>query len=194
MILKRMVCAALGAALLFAPAAPTEGNENILRLHIIANSDDPADQRVKLAVRDAVLSLEADAADCADGGEAKTALMADGEAILETVERTLRENGMDYGAQLIVGVFDFPDRSYGEALYPAGRYEALRIVLGEGRGQNWWCVMFPPLCILELPGGKVDYEELDADFEIGSLKLSSFIVKLLKSIDGGKLWKTLNKN
>jgi len=193
MILKRIACAALSLALIFAPAAPTQGNENILRLHIIANSDDAPDQQVKLAVRDAVLALEADMAGCADSDGAKALLMADGEKILETVENTLRKNGMDYGAQLMIGVFDFPDRTYGEAFYPAGRYEALRIVLGEGKGHNWWCVMFPPLCILELPGGKIDYEGLDADIEIGQLKLSSFLVKLLKSIDGGKLWKTLNE-
>jgi stage II sporulation protein R len=112
---------------------------------------------------------------------------------LNIVESALREQGMDYGAQLMIGVYDFPDRQYGDTLYPAGKYEALRVVLGEGQGHNWWCVMFPPLCILELPDGKIDYEEMDADFELSGLKLNSFLLKILKSIDGGKLWQRIQE-
>lgn len=173
--------------------AVSPGNENILRLHVIANSDSAADQEVKLAVRDAILTCEADLANCADSREAKAALMADGDALLSAVEETLRANGMTYGAQLMIGVYDFPDKLYGDTLYPAGRYEALRVVLGEGKGHNWWCVMFPPLCILELPDGEIDYEELDADFEIGNLKFNSLLIRLLKSIDGGKLWQRIQE-
>lgn len=194
-MLKKRILATLLALLAcfsYAPGTEGGGNEkNILRLHVIANSDGAADQAAKYAVRDAILALEADMEGCENGMEAKAALLADGEALLKTVEDTLRERGMDYGAQLIIGRFDFPERTYGSETYPAGEYEALRVVLGDGRGQNWWCVLFPPLCILELPGGKIDYEGLDADFELGGLQFSSFIIKLLKSIDGGKLWQKL---
>jgi len=191
MLIKRLMATVLAAALCMATVSP--GNENIFRLHVIANSDSAADQAVKLAVRDAILEYEADLAACGSSREAKAALMADGEGLLNIVESALREQGMDYGAQLMIGVYDFPDRQYGDTLYPAGKYEALRVVLGEGKGHNWWCVMFPPLCILELPGGKIDYEELDADFELSGLKLNSFLLKLLKSIDGGKLWQRIQE-
>lgn len=191
MLIKRFLATVLAAALCMAAVSP--GHENILRLHVIANSDGAADQAAKLAVRDAILAYEADMAACADSDAAKAALMADGEGLLAVVESTLRQRGMDYGAQLMIGVYDFPDRQYGQTLYPAGWYQALRVVLGEGRGHNWWCVMFPPLCILELPGGKIDYEELNADFELSGLKLNSLLVKLLKSIDGGKLWQRIQE-
>ena len=69
---------------------------------------------------------------------------------------------MSYGARLALGRYDFPERDYGGALYPAGEYTALRVVLGEGAGQNWWCVLFPPLCILELPDGEIEDEEMQS--------------------------------
>ena len=119
--------------------------DNILRLHVIANSDSAADQTVKLQVRDAVLA-------CIEPGESaaetRAYLMEHGAQLQSAVERTLRENGFDYGAQLLLGSYDFPDRTCGNTLYKAGEYEALRIVLGDGAGQNWWCVLFPPLCIV----------------------------------------------
>ncbi len=153
---------------------------SVFRLHVIANSDSEEDQAVKLRVRDAVLAYErARMADVSTAEEARQRLMEDGAGLLATVEQTLRAAGMEYGAYLETGIFSFPERVYGDAIYPAGDYSALRIVLGAGKGQNWWCVMFPPLCILELPGGEIDYKEL---------KTNSFFVKLLKSIDGGKLW------
>ena len=189
MLTKRLLAAAVAAALCLLTVKPCD--ENILRLHVIANSDGAADQAAKLAVRDAILAYEADMASCSNSGQARAALMEDGGELLDIIEDTLRAQGMDYGAQLMIGVYDFPDRTYGDAFYPAGKYEALRVVLGAGEGHNWWCVMFPPLCILELPGGKIDYEELDADFELGELKLNSLLLKLLKSIDGGKLWQRI---
>lgn len=116
--------------------------------------------------------------------EARARLMEDGAGLLFAAEQALAECGMDYGASLEVGTFPFPQREYGAEVYPAGEYAALRVVLGAGKGQNWWCVMFPPLCILELPGGEIDYEEL---------KTNSLLIKLLKSIDGGKLWNTISE-
>ena len=189
---KRMALtlAALFALIAFAPArhggafaclADTQDVYGcVFRLHVIANSDSEEDQAVKLRVRDAVLAYErARMADVSTAEEARQRMMEDGAGLLATVEQTLRTAGMEYGAYLETGIFPFPERVYGDAVYPAGDYSALRIVLGAGKGQNWWCVMFPPLCILELPGGEIDYKEL---------KTNSFFVKLLKSIDGGKLW------
>lgn len=119
--------------------------EDILRLHVIANSDSAADQAVKLSVRDAVLAA-VEAQPSAE--QTRDYLLTHGSEILSAAETTLRENGFSYGAQLMLGSYEFPDRTYGDAFFPAGEYEALRIVLGAGAGQNWWCVLFPPLCIV----------------------------------------------
>jgi len=118
---------------------------NVLRLHVIANSDSEADQAVKLRVRDAILQLM----EPGDSLAAAKAFLLENDALFQqTVEHTLVENGFSYGAKLMLGVYPFPNRNYGGKVYPAGNYEALRVVLGEGQGQNWWCVLFPPLCIL----------------------------------------------
>lgn len=131
-----------------------------LRLHIIANSDNPADQAVKLQVRNAVLEqMSGVLSQARTKQEALQLLMDNGQLLQQTAEQTLAVAGMDYGAQLSVGVSDFPDRTYGDTFYPAGKYEALRIVLGSGTGRNWWCVMYPPLCLGTLkPTGNVKFK------------------------------------
>ena len=159
---------------------------DVFRLHIIANSDSPADQAVKLAVRNAVLQAgrACGASGSHSAAEAEATLLKNGAALLHAAESTLCSRGFPYGAQLVVGEFPFPRREYAGKTYPAGRYRALRVVLGSGQGQNWWCVMFPPLCILELPDGEIDIEELE---------LKSWLVEWIKGIDGGKLWKKLEE-
>ena len=127
-------------------AAPAEDPvPGVLRPHVIANSDSREDQAVKLRVRDALLTVMEGKQTLQ---EAKNFLLENQALLQSVVETTLRENGFSYGSQLLLGVYPFPDRDYGNVTYPAGNYEALRVVLGEGRGQNWWCVLFPPLCIL----------------------------------------------
>lgn len=125
--------------------ARAEAGENILRLHVIANSDSDEDQRVKLRVRDALLT-------CLPPGESaeesREYLLANGKELLAAAENALARSGAAYGAQLMLGKYPFPERTYGEKTYPAGEYEALRVILGGGNGQNWWCVLFPPLCIV----------------------------------------------
>lgn len=121
----------------------------VFRMHVIANSDSAEDQAAKLAVRDAILEYERGMADASSAAEVRERLMQDGAGLVAAIEDTLRERGADYSAELHIGSYDFPDREYGGKLYPAGKYQALRVVLGEGKGKNWWCVMFPPLCIAE---------------------------------------------
>lgn len=122
-----------------------ETPDGILRLHVIANSDSEADQAVKLLVRDAILACM----EPGDSAEEAEAFVRDhGAELLQAAEDVLRERGFSYSAQLMLGDYEFPDRTYGDTLYPAGTYRALRVVLGEGAGQNWWCVLFPPLCIV----------------------------------------------
>lgn len=125
----------------------------VLRLHVIANSDAPDDQQLKLKVRDAILDFERTRlSGCKDNIEARAALMRNGSELISTVENVLIANGRDYGVQLMIGNYVFPEREYGYITYPEGEYEALKVVLGEGKGQNWWCVIFPPLCIVDWDG------------------------------------------
>ena len=152
--------------------------DSIFRLHIIANSNSAEDQAVKLKVRDAVLEYEAENLDAVSAAKTREELMTHGPELLEIIEGVLRSNGFDYGAQMLVGTFPFPDREYNGVLYPAGDYDAFRVILGDGAGENWWCVMFPPLCILKSDNGKIDTDE--------TIEFESVFVKLFKLLFGGK--------
>lgn len=155
-------------------------NDSVFRLHIIANSDSEFDQSVKLAVRDAVLEFERGetvAAEAKNADDSRHIIMNNSDKLLKNIERTLRDYGVDYGAQLMIGRFDFPDRSYGGKVYPAGEYTALRVLLGEAEGKNWWCVMFPPLCIVEADTGEIESEE--------KIEFDSLFVKLWRYLFGG---------
>ncbi len=184
----RLIAAACAAAVMATGAAAgnaraqTGAALGILRLHIMANSDSAADQRAKLAVRDAVLEAMGGMRGCKSEAEAEAMLMQSGTEVLRCAEETLNSHGMDYGAQLIMGEFDFPDRVYDGVVYPKGKYRALRIILGEGKGHNWWCVMFPAICIDAGERGEIDIKELE---------MKSWIIEKLKSMDGGKLWEKI---
>lgn len=128
----------------------TAGPEGLIRLHIIANSDSPADQAVKYKVRDAVTAYLAPRLEGVASPAAARQIVADNRSQLLAVARqTLDANGASYPASLEIGYFDFPLRTYGSLVLPPGRYEAVRILLGDAAGQNWWCVLFPPLCFID---------------------------------------------
>lgn len=122
---------------------------NLVRLHIVANSDRAADQRIKERVRDAVLAETRRLfMDRRDPDEVMALARANLGPLRDLAERVIRANGADYGARIEVGRFTFPARLYPFGTLPAGEYRAVRIVLGRGRGKNWWCVLFPPLCFM----------------------------------------------
>lgn len=125
---------------------------NLIRIHIIANSNTPADQAIKLKVRDRLVNwLSPQLASSATAGESRTILAQNMDAIREEADREVRAQRADYRASVFLGEYDFPTRRYGEVVLPQGRYQALKVVLGEGTGANWWCVLYPPLCV-----GKVE--------------------------------------
>ena len=131
--------------------------KRILRLHVVANSDSEEDQEVKLLVRDAVLAAGNELfGGSVTADEAEAALAAHADDVNAAAEAVLRGNGMDYGVETRLVTEYFPAREYGGLTLPAGRYEAIRIVLGEGAGQNWFCVMFPPLCLPAASGTETD--------------------------------------
>ena len=161
----------MALVLLLSSCAPTP-----FRLHVIANSDGEADQQVKMQVRDAVLEATKDGIlQCTDAQQARAYIENNLEIIEKTANETLAENGFDYTATAQVGTFRFPERTYQDVTYPEGDYEALRVTLGDGDGHNWWCVMFPPLCLTEIDG-------LDEDAT--QVEYTSFFAELFESLFG----------
>ena len=133
-------------------AVPFEANAqpDYIRLHIVADSDSLHDQAVKLCVRDDIRAYTADLLEgCEDSDAAWQILWAHQAELLETAQESARRYGFEGDVSLELGVFPFPDRTYAEELVPAGDYRAVRITLGEGEGRNWWCVVYPSLCLPE---------------------------------------------
>lgn len=121
--------------------------DKVVRLHVLANSDSPADQALKLQVRDVVLERATELLkQSADRGEAETLLRNELPELERLAEQEIRANGYGYAVSAELTTTEFPTREYEGFTLPAGEYLALRILIGEGAGQNWWCVVFPPLC------------------------------------------------
>lgn len=152
----RIFVAILAAALaLTVPQTSGAPTPDYIRLHVIANSDGDYDQSVKLQVRDAVRETAANLlAGCEDAGRAYEILGQSLPQIERAAAERATEIGYDGEVRAVIGEFEFPDRVYGEELVPAGVYRAVRVILGEGAGKNWWCVVYPSMCLPEdLPAG-----------------------------------------
>lgn len=148
---------ALGAA--FGANSGNTVNSEFLRIHIRADSNESSAQAVKYLVRDKIVEeLTPYVATFETSEEAACGV----QALLPQIERTaqlvLEKNGFCYGARASVKTEKFPTRIYGEYTLPAGEYTALIIELGEGAGDNWWCVIYPPLCFSSPSGGKIVYK------------------------------------
>lgn len=128
--------------------------KNIVRLHVIANSDSKYDQQIKLKVRDSVLKYMQENSKGINSAEAAKGFICRNLSNIENIACTvLKSYGLNYQAKAYFGRFIFPTKVYGDVSLPAGDYQSLRIVLGNGSGQNWWCVMFPPLCFVDASTG-----------------------------------------
>ncbi len=121
---------------------------NVLRLHVIANSDSEEDQELKLKVRDAVLAKSEEILrGAASRDEAARRISAAEDSLRECALRVVRKEGYSYGVSIQLGEEEYPTRSYESCCFPAGEYLSLRIKLGDAEGKNWWCVLFPPMCL-----------------------------------------------
>lgn len=119
----------------------------VLRFHVLANSDREADQQLKLKVRDAIGDLLREELCRADDREAcEEIIAANLDKITSTAADVIASEGYDYPVEAFVKTVDFPVKTYGSYTFPAGRYEALEVMIGEGSGHNWWCVMYPNMC------------------------------------------------
>lgn len=123
-------------------------SDKLVRLHIIANSDSEFDQCLKIQVRDAVLPIVKQITEGTDSVEqAWNSIYSNMDDIKIAAERCIVEHGYDYSVELAMENAYFPTKNYDGFALPAGDYDSLRIIIGEGKGKNWWCVLFPPLCI-----------------------------------------------
>ena len=122
--------------------------DNVLRLHVLANSDSEEDQALKLKVRDTILEhCSPRLAACKDRAEAEDTVLAMENEILAVAQKTIFDAGYDYGVSVTLGEEEYPKRTYDSLCFPSGEYLSLRVCIGEAEGQNWWCVLFPPLCL-----------------------------------------------
>ena len=166
----------------------------ILRFHVRANSDTEEDQALKMAVKeDVVTMLKPLLEDCADVSESKQVIVANLQSIYTTAVNTITEQGYDYPVKVYVTEEEFPAKTYGDLTFPAGKYQALRVDIGKAEGQNWWCVMFPPLCFVDESTAVVDAngkemlkenltkEEYEALFANGNIEGKSKVWEWIKS-------------
>ena len=122
--------------------------DEVLRLHVIANSDSDADQELKLLVRDAILEETQKILKNVKSREEAEKIISEHSALLENIAlETVRKNRFDYSVTLELGREKYPTKNYESCAFPSGEYLSLRIKIGEASGENWWCVLFPPLCL-----------------------------------------------
>jgi stage II sporulation protein R len=131
-----------------------ELSTKLIRLHVIANSDSPEDQELKLKIRDDIINaLDEQLGNMDDINESRKYIKNHLKDIEQIAKRQINESGKDYSVNAVFGKFPFPIKSYGYITLPAGEYEALRVIIGNGKGANWWCVLFPPLCFVDITHG-----------------------------------------
>ena len=134
-------------------------SNSVFRLHVLANSDSKEDQELKYKVRDSLLEyMNSICSNCTSKAEAISIVEKNKSTFEEIAINTIKENGYSYSVNINIGNFDFPTKNYGDISLPAGYYDALRVEIGEANGQNWWCVMFPPLCFVDISSGIVPDE------------------------------------
>ncbi|QZY57601.1 stage II sporulation protein R [Crassaminicella profunda] len=131
--------------------------EHLIRFHVLANSDSPEDQALKLKVRDRIISEMNPKFEKSKSLDETRGII---EKNLKNIEKLameeIQKNDYNYFVTASLGDFDFPTKNYGCITMPAGNYEALRVVIGKGEGANWWCVLFPPLCFIDMKNGLTD--------------------------------------
>lgn len=136
--------------------------DNIIRLHVIANSDSDCDQELKLKVRDSLLTAVANTVgDCHDIESAKSVLAESLDTLKTVAQDTVYENGYNYSVNVTLTTEYYPTREYRGVKLPCGEYTSLRVLIGDADGKNWWCVLFPQLCVVTATGKAADFCVID---------------------------------
>lgn len=158
-----------------------ELSEDVMRVHILANSDSAADQSLKLSVRDRVLEhCSAYFDDCEDKNEAMAVTEDHLDEIEKVAEKEIRDQGFDYPVKAEVGQAYFNTRYYDEFTMPAGWYDSLRLTIGEGGGKNWWCVMYPALCVGAATDDKMKEDLSDGEYRVVTSDKVDFRFKIVE--------------
>ena len=152
--MKKLLILSICVCLLFVVLGvmPIHGEEQIydevLRLHVLANSDSEEDQALKLLVRDRVIEITKElTADC-DTLEQTRAVVTDNLSLIaDSAVEVIEENGYSYDVEVRIGKEEYPRKTYASLCFPSGEYLSLQVRIGDAAGQNWWCVLFPPLCL-----------------------------------------------
>jgi len=138
----------------YSNAVYSDISNNVFRLHVIANSDSTADQELKLIVRDSILEYVSNISNSTSNKNELIELLNQNKLEIQTIaEDIIKEHGFDYSVNVSIGNFEFPIKSYGDISLPTGYYDALKLEIGNAKGKNWWCVMFPPLCFVDVSSG-----------------------------------------
>lgn len=144
----------------------TSLSEKLIRFHVIANSDSTKDQSLKLKVRDDILNYISPLLSKEQSlSKARDTLVKEESNIKNLATKTVLKNGYDYSVKVMLSHENFPVKTYGNITLPQGNYEAFRIIIGEGQGRNWWCVMFPPLCFIDVTTGEASFKKADKAME-----------------------------
>lgn len=131
--------------------------EKLIRFHVIANSDSEEDQALKLKVRDAVIDyLEPKLENSMSIEESERIIKGEYDNLEKISKNIILDNGYNYNVEVGLQYSNFPAKQYSSVVLPSGKYKALKVVIGEGKGKNWWCVMFPPLCFVDEESGVID--------------------------------------
>ncbi len=152
--MKKLLILSICVCFLFAllGVMPVHGEaeiyDGVLRLHVVANSDSEEDQALKLLVRDRVVELTAClTGDCEDLEQTRGVVTDNLSLIADEAQRVIEENGYAYDVEVRLGKEEYPRKSYASLCFPSGEYLSLQVLIGDAAGQNWWCVLFPPLCL-----------------------------------------------
>ena len=131
-------------------------SSSVFRLHVIANSDSAEDQNLKYLVRDALIDyMNSVSKNSNSKDEAISIAYQHKSDFYKIAKKIINDTGYDYNVNISIGNFTFPTKNYGDISLPAGYYDALKVEIGNASGQNWWCVMFPPLCFVDISTGIV---------------------------------------
>ena len=189
------------SALSYVNAVSEDISESVFRLHVIANSDSQEDQNLKYKVRDKILEyMNEISIDCSSKEEVIALAKENQEKFQDIAKKVIKENGYDYDVNVSIGNYEFPTKNYSDISLPSGNYDALRIEIGDAVGQNWWCVMFPPLCFVDVTSGVVPDESketikenlndeeynLISDTESPSIKFKFSLIEFFKGISFAK--------
>jgi len=157
---------ALNNSIVATKATQSDVASKLIRFHVIANSDDEIDQVLKLKVRDSVLKyVSPKLVDSKSIEESRKIINNEDKNIKKIAQTIINKNGFKYTVSTALSQEYFPVKTYGNITLPQGMYEAYRIIIGLGKGQNWWCVMFPPLCFVDITRGSLSFDKTKTEMK-----------------------------